>query len=214
MAIAHGRSDLHAEIEDLFFALERMVDEVPELIRKSFQEIDNHIQEEARQLGEGDKEVESSTYNTLYGLYGMDGKEVMTDNLYKAIAVAIYNTYEMSVGTVAKLMKCVLPKRPTLKQYAECLEMQYNLILKPQSDVQEIFEIYREFRNLIAHNLYDPEEVKRIKELLQDRPGIFFTEDAMVIKSPKYLLESIEQMRNIMVELVVEFQKRQAMTHE
>ena len=79
-----------------------MVEEIPELIRKSFHETDNLIKNEAEKFGEEDKEIEFSTYSALYNLYGMDGEGIMLDNTYKAIAIVIFSTYEMSVSLVSQ----------------------------------------------------------------------------------------------------------------
>ena len=223
MAFSTGRSELHEEIEDQFFALKRMVEEVPELIRKSFQETSHYIQKEAQKIGDGDKEVEFSTYSTLYNLYGMDGESIMLDNTYKAIAIVIFSTYEMSVSTVAQqLAKCKISKMLKGSEsmyYIDCIQRNYHFTLKHQSDIQEVNNKYKEFRNLITHGLHEIrylcdvqiqdnlDNLKKRIDLIQGTSGIVFTQETMRIESPAYLLETIEKMRNILVELILKLEK-------
>jgi len=221
MSFSSGRSDLYAEIEEQFFVLKRMVQEVPELIRKSFQETGHHIQKEALKIGGGDKDMEHSTFSALYNLYGMDGEGIILDNTYKAIAVVIYSSYETYVAAIAKWAKCLFIKRRFLCcircsrkrdnliiRYIKYLKKRHKLILQSQSDIDEIYYKYRRFRNMIVHNLNGSNINKKTKNILKDKKGVVFTQEgAVVIKSPEYLIDTIKIMENILRELISKLEK-------
>jgi len=76
--------------------------------------------------------------------------------------------------------------------------------------VEEIYNNYRKFRHLIVHNLCDSKMINEVKKLFQGARelGLIFSEETMVIKSPQYLLESIERMKNVLVELALKYEKK------
>lgn len=185
--ISYGRSDLQSYIEEYAIVLERLLQEVPRQIKLSFCELEKEIEENVIDLS--DEEADTMK-DGLIQAYRLNDEDEMLESFYKSMVIMI-NCY--CETTLLSMLPTDIQGRYRYKdkkidRYYKEIQKNYDIKLKPISEVWKNMRGFVEFRNDIIHSKkYDTTlltidyldlNLKEVKRLLRT------TADAISCLSP------------------------------
>lgn len=200
--IAKGRSMLRAYIEDTGEYLSHLLSMYPKLLDEWMQDKEKECRNVAKDSSEGDVEVETSIYHSLFQGYESFGE---TDVLfYDAMFIMVYSYYESVIMKLSKMYCC--NNRPS----KICEKHKVQLSDEAQKRISFLYNTIRVLRNQFCHNFLGTigsrkEKDKQIvNKLIQAYPSmICYDDNSIHILKREFISEVLEKERFVLNELII-----------
>lgn len=151
---SHGQHYLQIEIDTKKAILETMIERFPNIIKGEIAYYETLINEEARMIAGGDKDIEMTCKNNSLYNNVVDFQESVLIYHYYSLAIMIYTFAESSLKQICEYANLHISsiRRDKLNKYYDKIRSQYNTL--PMLD--EIWaerETFQKMRNKITHEM-------------------------------------------------------------
>ena len=188
------RDPLLAKIKDKASIIAQLILSYPKLLEEWEIEQENKFRNEAKEIAEGDNEIESSIYRQLISTF--DDDEDLRDVFYQSMLLMSVSYYESMVNLLSKEAKT--------KDLILAICAKRNITLSPEvlSDIEYIDDEVMALRNNICHNNSGtPRKTDLINRIANSSEEISFTNDVISITGPNYILDVLKKEVGILTEI-------------
>lgn len=200
--VSKGRSMLRAYIEDTGEYLLHLLNMYPNLLDEWMYDKENECRNIAKDSSDGDVEVETSIYHSLFQGYESFGEtEVL---FYDAMFIMVYSYYESVLTKLSKKYGC--DNRPSA--ICECNHTQ--LSKEALENTSFLFHKIFILRNQFCHNFLgtigarDESDKQIVNYLIHEYPNMIRFDDTSIhILKREFVSEVLEKERFVLNELII-----------
>ncbi|KAF5063299.1 hypothetical protein DSECCO2_295880 [anaerobic digester metagenome] len=210
--IAHGYSNVRAEIEFNYNILSQVIDEIPAIYKAAYKDFMRFSVEEDSFVADGDKEIYLSVLRNFEG----EGyrQEYLCEKVGEVFFCSIFSYCESMLKTISQYYDITLKEKikDSFNEIKKTFRLRYLEDLPiTESDSQYVNEFSRLLRNYFIHGNLSDYNLRKLESYIFPEDGIYFYSDSYIrIVNNDFLINALKRIRSFLIDIESAFSAKVA----